>query len=108
MITTVVENALRTDRWETLHYRDRLASYYGEDAELARMVLDEYAAAPDLLSIDDLLARVGAVPQLEGLARDAVVSLVDRLEDDHYLVRVGDADRFATTLLRRAWLAKKR
>jgi hypothetical protein len=107
-ITAVVDDALRADRWETEHYRDRLLSYYGQDAELARMILDEYAAALDLLSIDEAPARIGAAPRREDLSRDAVVSLVDRLEDDHYLVRVGDADRFATTLLRRAWLAKKR
>lgn len=107
-ITTAVDDALHTDRWETEHYRDRLLSYYGQDAELAGMILNEYAAAADPLSIDEMMSGIGAVPQRTGLARNAVVRLVDRLEDDHYLVRVGDADRFATTLLRRAWLAKKR
>ena len=40
--------------------------------------------------------------------RDELIGLVNRLEDDHYLVRVGAHDRFATSLLRRAWLELRR
>jgi hypothetical protein len=71
------------------------------------LMLDEYAAASEPLTVEEVRARVAAqsadVPN-----RDTVLSLVMRLEDDHYLTRVGRADRFATSLLRRAWLELRR
>ena len=106
-ITALVDDALHTDRWETRHYLERLPRYYGDNADLVIAMLHEYAASTEPLTVDEVINRLSA----RGLAhpeRAKVVSLVDRLEDDHYLVRVGASDRFATTLLRRAWLEMKR
>ncbi len=43
LVTAGIES--REDRWQLGHYRDRLESYYGEDAPLVELILDEYAAS---------------------------------------------------------------
>jgi hypothetical protein len=40
--------------------------------------------------------------------RAHLVSFIERLTLDHYLTRAGDADRFASPLLQRAWKAMRR
>jgi hypothetical protein len=40
--------------------------------------------------------------------RDQLVSFIERLEQDHYLRRVGDDDCFASGLAQAAWLAMRR
>jgi len=37
-----------------------------------------------------------------------LVAFVERLELDHYLERIGDADKFASALVQRAWRAMRR
>lgn len=90
------------------HYRDRIPRYYGDDAELVRSMLDEYAAADQPLTVENIVDRLSSTELARHARRPKVLSLVNRLEDDHYLVRVGAADRFATSLLRRAWLEMRR
>ncbi|HEY0168490.1 MAG TPA: hypothetical protein VGB75_15715 [Jatrophihabitans sp.] len=107
-IVAMVDDALRDDRWEMQHYRDRIPRYYGEDAELVRSMLDEYATADQPLTVENIVDRLTSTELAQQARRPKVLSLVGRLEDDHYLVRVGAADRFATSLLRRAWLEMKR
>ncbi len=107
-IVAIVDDALRDDRWELQHYRDRIPRYYGGDAELVGLMLDEYAAADLPLTIENIVDRLAATELAQQARRSTVLNLVDRLEDDHYLVRVGAADRFATSLLRRAWLEMRR
>ncbi|MDQ1745545.1 MAG: hypothetical protein QOE23_3884, partial [Pseudonocardiales bacterium] len=107
-VVAMVDDALRDDRWEMQHYRDRIPRYYGDDADLVNFMLDEYAAADQPLTVENIVDRLAATELAHQARRPRVLSLVDRLEDDHYLVRVAAADRFATSLLRRAWLAMKR
>jgi hypothetical protein len=107
-VVDMVDDALRDDRWEMQHYRDRIPRYYGQDADLVGAMLDEYATAHQPLTVEDIVARLSATELAQQAQRTRVLSLVDRLEDDHYLVRVGAADRFATSLLRRAWLEMRR
>jgi hypothetical protein len=107
-IAAMVDDALRDDRWEMQHYRDRIPRYYGDDAELVRSMLDEYATADQPLTVEYIVDRLSSTELAQQARRPAVLSLVGRLEDDHYLVRVGAADRFATSLLRRAWLEMRR
>jgi hypothetical protein len=93
-----------TDPWDLRHYRDRLVQYYGDDAATIAKLLDVYAHATEPLTIDAALMR-----SAETITdRDALVAFVERLELDHYLVREGDTDRFASGLIQRAWRSMRR
>lgn len=109
-IADLVDDALHDpdDPWDLRHYRDRVPSYYGDAlAPLVVDVLDVYAAHGDTVSIDDVLRRLGAVRE-DVPARQQLITLIERLEADHYLSRVGTDSRFASNLVRRAWLALQR
>jgi hypothetical protein len=106
-VLRVVDDALHDDLWGMQHYLDRVPKYYGRDANAVVLMLDEYAAAAEPLTVDEVLHRLTVYPELR-LTRDKVLNLVMRLEDDHYLVRTGRADRFATSLLLRAWRELRR
>ncbi|WP_335583121.1 AAA family ATPase [Mycobacterium sp. MS1601] len=105
LVTTAVENL--NDPWDLRHYRDRLPNYYGSVADVIAGVLDIYAHAGAPLTVDDtlMLLRGEGSPVRD---RHQLVSLIERLELDHYLVRVGDSDRFASPLIQRAWRAMRR
>ncbi|CAM3722869.1 ATP-binding protein [Mycolicibacterium frederiksbergense] len=95
------------DPWDLRHYRDRLRNYYGDDATAIAGLLDIYAHAGEPLGID----AVSQLLRSEGSTirdRDQLVSFVERLEQDHYLRRIGDEDCFASGLVRSAWLAMRR
>lgn len=98
------------DPWDLRHYRDRLRPWYGPDTPLVTAVLDELAAAGDdeALVIDELGVRLVLANTDEPLDRDRLVSVVERLEADHYLARTADGSRFTSQLVRRAWLAFRR
>ena len=107
-VDDLVDVALQHDSWQTSHYVTRLPTWYGPAAGLARSALDEYALSDAALTVDQLLERLGAQPLEPRPTREDLLGLVPRLERDHYLRREGAADRFATPLLRRAWLAHRR
>ena len=95
------------DPWDLRHYRDRLPQYYGSDAPAIAGLLDIYAHASRPLSIDTALMRLRS----EGSPitdRAQLVSFIERLTLDHYLVRRGDTDEFSSPLLQRAWKAMRR
>lgn len=96
-----------TDPWDLRHYRDRLTHYYGAEAPAIAKLLDIYAHAPHPLDVGAVLALLRGEdnPIRE---RDQLVSLIERLELDHYLVREEDADRFASPLIQRAWRVMRR
>ncbi|MDQ2836859.1 MAG: AAA family ATPase [Actinomycetota bacterium] len=107
-VIDVVDHALRNKLWEMEHYIDRVPKYYGDEAALVLRVLDVYARSVDPLEIDAIANQLGTVGDELRPSRDTLIRLVGRLEDDHYLVRLGAADRFATSLLRRAWREMRR
>jgi hypothetical protein len=90
------------------HYRDRLESYYGADADLAAHVLDAVATASSSTMRTDEVAGAVSVTTGERLRRNQVVLVLDRLEQDHYLEATADGTRFASSLLRRAWAVVRR
>lgn len=106
-VRDVVAKALRPpdDPWELRHYRDRVRPYYGDDAPIARAVLDALAAAPAALSLSDIEPRV-ATTAAAPVDREQLADVAERLVDDHYLVYDDDDGlRFAFELVRRAWRA---
>ena len=95
------------DPWDLRHYRDRLPHYYGADAPAIGRLLDIYAHTNRPLDVDTVLMRLRS----EGnpiTDRAQLVSFIERLTLDHYLVRAGDADQFSSPLLQRAWKAMRR
>ncbi len=95
------------DPWDLRHYRDRLRNYYGDDALAIANLLDIYAHGPGPLGV----TAVAHLLSSEGSPirdRDQLVSFIERLEQDHYLRRVGDDDCFASGLVQSAWVAMRR
>ncbi|EFV12991.2 ATP-binding protein [Segniliparus rugosus] len=108
-IPHLIEDALAntSDPWNLRHYRDRIPEYYGTEAGLVRALLDVYASSVPALDIDEARRLLSSTSD-HVADRDTLVALVERLEQDHYLRRQGNADRFASELLRRAWVAMRR
>lgn len=106
LVTGILED--EADEWEMRHYDTRLDGYYGEDAPLARQILDAFALSADGLAIAQLEHQLSAVDFPRRPSRDHLLAMLYRLEADHYLTRSGDLDRMATPLLRRAWLIQRR
>ena len=96
------------DPWNLRHYRERLPRYYGKRAGLARAILDAYASTDTPLTIDQL--RQGLAVSLGDTPphRDDLVSLVERLENDYYLTRLGAENTIISTVLRDAWRQMRR
>lgn len=96
-----------TDPWDLKHYRDRLTHYYGSDAGNVAKLLDIYAHSEGPLGVDETLTllRGEGSPIAD---RDVLVSFIERLELDHYLVREANSDRFASPLIQRAWRTMRR
>jgi hypothetical protein len=105
LVTAAIEDP--TDPWDLRHYRDRLRHYYGSDADTIGRLLDVYAHASGPLDVDETLKRLRS----EGSTiddREQLVSFIERLELDHYLIREANANRFASLLIQRAWQAMRR
>ncbi len=96
------------DPWNVHHYRERVPEYYGDDSELALQVLDAFAKVSGPLGIDALLSQLGAVELDRRPTREELVPVVENLEADHYLTRVGDIDEFSSRILRDAWRSMRR
>lgn len=75
-------------------YERRLEQYYPTLHPIMRRVLDELAQRKR--TVDDLTAQLG-------IERDQVLTVLQRLERDLYLKRVGKQYTFALELLRRYW-----
>lgn len=96
------------DPWNLRHYRDRLAVYYGADEGLVVHMLDAFARVDVPLDLEELANHLGTVELDERPTRDDLIRLVDDLEADHYLVRIGAADTFSSRILRDSWRALRR
>lgn len=96
------------DPWDLRHYDRRIDDYYGERSTLVRHVLDIFATASAPLSVTDLGAHLLAVEMSRRPGRDELLLLLEQLEADHYLLRAGDTDTFASTVIRDAWRSIRR
>jgi hypothetical protein len=106
LVHQVVSEALRNplDPWQLQHYIDRIESYYGDDANVVKAVLDVVAASPTPLTLEAIYSRLGAhveAPPLEQF-RDVLILLCK----DHYLAG-GPEYAFSLNLIRRAWVARR-
>lgn len=111
LVPGLVDQALRDpdDPWNMRHYRDRIGPYYGAaEEDLVVAVLDGYADAPQGLTVDQLMIRLGTADLAERPTRRHLVRLVEKLEQDNYLIRDGELSRFPAGLVRRAWQMHQR
>jgi hypothetical protein len=96
------------DPWDLRHYDRRIDSYYSDRASLVRNILDIFATASNPLTVTDLDAHLRAVDLTPRPSRDELLLLIERLETDHYLLRGGDRDTFASAIIRDAWRSTRR
>jgi hypothetical protein len=89
------------DPWELLHYRQRIPTYYRNDQEAARLILDDLAGR-DTSSVNELLAMLKGASTFDD--RERLLRVLSLLERDHYLKRDEDGRfRFQFPLIRRWW-----
>jgi len=94
------------DPWELNHYRDRIPIYYGKDNEpLVLGILDSIAVRSEPASINELLAELKNMGLLTAQDdRERLLSLLKRIEQDHYLSRTADGRyQFQFSLIQRWW-----
>jgi len=109
IVSDVVTECIADNSWDTEHYLTRLSEYYDpKGVACARIVLDMVAVSEKPVSIDALGARITASDPDLALTRDELLDLINNLEKDHYLARVGDADTMASPLLARIWRFHRR
>lgn len=103
----LVEAALHDedDPWHLRHYRDRVPDYYPGREGLVFAILDIFAGSSSALPIDEVLKLLAVAPDPTTVTRRELVELVELLEQDHYLKRVGLTSTFRSEVVRRAWIA---
>ncbi len=89
------------DVWDLGYFEKRIGSYYGENAKLALLALDELAPE-SALTFGDWWNRVSI--QIPDLDKEAFRSTLNLLEQDHYICRNdAGAYRFRFSLVQRYW-----
>lgn len=106
IVTDLIEDP--DDPADFRHYRQRLPTYYGDDAELAGLLLDGYSSTSEGLTVDDAMRIVSAQSHSALPSRNDFVLLIEKLAHDSYLRRDGDVDRFSTSILAAAWASMRR
>lgn len=101
-ISDIVEQSIIENLWHTEHYVTRLGEYLGDDAAMARAMLDEYATH-DLLRVDDLERMLSTTfgPTAD---RENLLRVMSRLQKDHYVVRAdATTSSMSSPLLQQIW-----
>lgn len=96
------------DPWDLRHYDRRIDDYYSDRSALVRTILDVFATASQPLTVTELDAHLRAVEMAPRPDRDELLLVLEQLEADHYLLRSGDADTFASAIIRDAWRSTRR
>jgi hypothetical protein len=101
-VEAMLQAAVRQyDVWDLGYFEKRIGSYYGENAKLALLALDELAPE-SALTIGDWWNRVSI--QSPDLDKEAFRSTLNLLEQDHYICRNdAGAYRFRFSLVQRYW-----
>lgn len=103
-VEDAVEDALAGDQWDTDHYYDRIALYYGDDARLVINSMDAFADRA-VHSLDALIAGLNAADPLRPVERELLGQVLRRMQRDHYVVATPGGYRVASPLLARIWRA---
>lgn len=102
-----VDQTIAEGGWDTAHLVTRIEKYYGDEAPLAYEVLDLVAVATAPQVVEDLSLALLAQGLDPAPTRDRLLSLLDRLEADHYLERVGVASTMPP-FMSRIWRIRRR
>lgn len=105
-VQAAFSRCLAEDSWNVRHYRARIDDYYQEDAFVALALLDLIALTDHPIGVDELM-EVAPVA-IHAVSRDDIMSVLARLEADHYLRRVGNKNTMANGLMRAFWLHLRR
>lgn len=91
------------DPWELNHYQVRIPIYYGaEDERTVLEILDGVAVRQEPVAVNELLAELKNMGVLS--VRNQLISLLKRVEQDHYLMREAQGlYQFKFALLKRWW-----
>jgi hypothetical protein len=90
------------DPWELLHYRERIPIYYRAEPKTVLLILDELSVRPNTLTVNELLAMLKGASSFDD--RERLLSLLSRMERDHYLKRnEAGLYQFRFPLIRRWW-----
>ena len=103
-IDTIVDGRLTApdDPWALGHYRERIDTYYEEDAQLVLNLLDILATVDTPLSFDDLFSQLQSNMETED--RETARSVLSLLQQDHYVSRRTDgAFQFRFPMIQRWW-----
>lgn len=103
-IEAAVEEALASDLWDTDHYYDRIARYYGPDEDLVVAAMDALADG-STMSLNALVADVTAANPLRRVERARWGEVLRRMQRDHYVVATPGGYHVASDLLARCWRA---
>ena len=99
----LVEQCIVDNVWHTEHYVSRTDAYYGSDAPLVCALLDELAQVfPRMRNVDELMSVIAVNTDLTP-ARGGVVSVLNRLEKDHYIARDKASCTMSSGLLACVW-----
>jgi hypothetical protein len=101
-VEAMLQAAVRQyDVWDLGYFEKRIGSYYGDNAKLALLALDELAPE-SALTASDWWKRVSI--QTPDLDKDVFRSTLNLLEQDHYICRNdGGAYKFRFSLVQRYW-----
>jgi hypothetical protein len=90
------------DPWEFAHYRDRIAHYYRQNAELVLLILDAISFDAEPLSSDQIFEALKS--QIAFNDRNLMLKMLRLMERDHYLIRATDGTyTFRFPLVERWW-----
>ncbi len=90
------------DPWELLHYRTRIPTYYGADADAVLLILDELAVRDEPATVANLLSMLKGASKFDD--RERLLRLLSLMQRDHYLKRDEDGRfSFRFPLIRRWW-----
>jgi hypothetical protein len=106
-VEAMLQAAVRQyDVWDLGYFEKRIGSYYGENAKLALLTLDELAPE-SALTFGDWWNRVSI--QTPDLDKEAFRSTLNLLEQDHYICQNdAGAYRFRFSLVQRYWHQQRR
>lgn len=105
-VEDVVSDALHdpVDQWEFRQYRERIDTYYRDRADVALAILDVLAVEQTPTDFGRLTNLVNS--RMEA-SEDAIRSVVELLQLDHYLLHEHGRYRFAFDIVARSWAVQR-
>lgn len=105
-LVVAIQLVAAEDPWQLMHYRERIATYYRDDANTVILLLDELAAGKEAPMVNELLTTLKGASAFDD--RERLLWLLSLMERDHYVHREMDGRyRFKFPLIKRWWKIKR-